>query len=159
MSLLDLATARAHLRVESDYPADQIEPYLNAAELVAAQFMNRRVYADQNLLTDAVAAVPAALIAAGVAYGSAMADAVAIPDPVARCAAVDFASAQYRAAQIVSRETYAGIVLDDMIRAGILLILGHLFEQRQSVIVGNTVAVLPMGPQYVLQPYRIGMGV
>jgi hypothetical protein len=158
MSLIDLPSAKAHLRVASDYPDAQVSVYLGAAESMAAQFLNRNIYADPAALTAAVAAVPAALIAAGVAYEAAIEAAADIVDTVAQAAAVEYAEAVYAAAQDSARRTRAGIVIDDMIRAGALLILGHLFENREDTVVGATVERLPQGSRAVLQPYRVSMG-
>ena len=159
MSLIDLPSAKAHLRVASDYPDAQVSVYLSAAETMAAQFLNRNIYADQGALDTAVAAVPAALILAGTAYESAMTAAEAITDTVARAAAEEYAAAVYAAAQDSARRTRAGIVIDDMIRAGALLILGHLFANREDTVVGATVERLPQGSRAVLQPHRVSMGV
>ncbi len=159
MSLIDLPSAKAHLRVASDYPDAQVTVYLSAAETMAAQFLNRNIYADQSALNTAVAAVPAALIAAGTAYEAAMTAAEAITDAVARSAAEEYAAAVYAAAQDSARRAHAGIVIDDMIRAGVLLILGHLFEFREDTIAGTIVAPLPQGSRAVLMPYRVSMGV
>lgn len=41
------------------------------------------------------------------------------------------------------------------IKAAILLLLGHLYEHRESVSVGVSVADLPQGFEYLLNPYRI----
>lgn len=157
--MLSLAAAFAHLRVEQDFPSEQVQPYLNAAELAAARFMNRRVFADQASLNAAIGEVPDDLISAGVAYAAANNAAAAMTDLVAQRFAADFAASRYQAAQIVSRETYAGIVLDDLISAGILLVLGHLFENREAVVIGATAVEIPMGAQYLWMPYRVDMGV
>ena len=158
MSLIDLPSAKAHLRVASDYPDAQVSVYLGAAESMAAQFLNRDIYADQTALNAAIAAVPAALIAAGTAYDVAMTAAEAIDDAIAKDAAEEYASYVYAEAQDSARRARAGIVIDDMIRAGALLILGHLFVNRQENVVGVSVASLPMGARNVLQPYRVSMG-
>ncbi|WP_018435350.1 head-tail connector protein [Paraburkholderia atlantica] len=53
------------------------------------------------------------------------------------------------------------IVITDSIRSAILLILGKLYSNREDVVTGTgrTVQKLPDGSQYLLQPYRVGMGV
>lgn len=158
MPLIDLPTAKAHLRLESDYPDEQVTPYLAAAELRAAEFLNRRVYASQGELDAAVAAVPAALTTASEAHAAAIEVADAIDDQVARRAARDYADLAYLQAQAVAVETRAGIVVNAAITAGVLLILGHLFENRQDVQAGVTVVQVPMGSQYLLMPYRVGLG-
>lgn len=51
------------------------------------------------------------------------------------------------------------IVINDLMRAGILTLVGHLFENRESVVVGATVAEVPMSVTFLLHPYRKGLGV
>lgn len=53
----------------------------------------------------------------------------------------------------------AGIVINPAIQAALLLIVGHLYANREDVVVGVSATQLPNGAQYLLQPYRIGMGV
>ncbi|MNY00838.1 Phage gp6-like head-tail connector protein [compost metagenome] len=158
MTIIDLAIAKAHLRLESDYPDDQVQGKLDAAESSAAQFLNRRIFADQAALSAAVTAVPAALIAAGTAYQAALTAAGEIEDSVARCAAEGHALRVYRDAQTAASETYAGIVINPQIEAAILLTLGHLFENRQDVQQG-AVQQLPIGATQLLFPFRVGLGV
>lgn len=158
MSVIALATAKAHLRLESDYPDAQVQGKLDAAESSAAQFLNRRIYASQGALDTAVAAVPAALVAAGTAYQAALTAAAEIDDSVARCAAEKYALRVYRDAQTLASETYAGVVINPQIEAAILLTLGHLFENRQDVQQG-AVQQLPIGAEQLLFPFRVGLGV
>lgn len=164
MSLIDLPTAKAHLRLESDYPDEQVQGKLDAAESAAAQFINRRVFADAAALSAAILAVPAALTAAGTAYADAITAADALEDHGARCAARDYAGQTYRQARTAAWETYAGISQEDaerwpLFEAGALLILGHLFENRQDVVTGVTASEMPNGSGYVLYPLRAGLGV
>lgn len=51
------------------------------------------------------------------------------------------------------------MVINDLIRAAILLIVGHLYTNREQDVVGVSVAELKMGALALLQPYRKGMGV
>jgi hypothetical protein len=51
------------------------------------------------------------------------------------------------------------ILVDDAICAAVLLIFGHLYTNREDVVVGVTVAQLPRGAQSLLQPKRINMGI
>lgn len=158
MSIIALAVAKAHLRLGDAYPADQVQGKLEAAESSAAQFLNRRIFGDQNALDVAIAAVPSALIAAGAAYQAALTTAGEIEDDVARLAAQDHASRVYRDARIAASETYAGMLINPQIEAAILLILGHLFESREDVVVGASVAELPHGSERLLFPFRVGLG-
>lgn len=51
------------------------------------------------------------------------------------------------------------MVADDLIRAAILLITGHLYANREDVLTGVSVAEMPMNSLYLLQPHRRQMGV
>lgn len=158
MAVIDVAAAKGHLRIEDDYPDPQILGKLEAAESMAAQYLNRRIYAAETDLAAAIDDVPAGLVAAGEAYANALAAAESIQDDYARVAARQYAADAYRVAQTIARETYAGIVINAQIEAAILLTLGHLFENRQDVQQG-AVQQLPIGAQQLLFPFRVGLGV
>jgi hypothetical protein len=53
------------------------------------------------------------------------------------------------------------IVINDAVRAAILLILGKLHAYREDVVVGTASSVmeLPAGSKQLLFPYRTGLGV
>ena len=112
MSLIDLDTAKQHLRVDHGEENDLIELYLGAAEKAAADFLNRNVYATQAELEEA-------------------------QEP---------AEAQ-------------PMVANAPIRAAVLLILGHLYANRENTVVGAAAHALPMGAHSLLFPYRVGLGV
>ena len=57
------------------------------------------------------------------------------------------------------REIRDGIVVNDLIKAGILLLFGHLYANREDVVAGVTASELPQGSKYLLQPFRRGLGV
>lgn len=160
---IDLPTAKAHLRLDADYPDPQVQGKLNSAIQSAEQFIGRRVFADKDALTAAIGKVPAALEAAGIEYAAAIAAARLLNDEVARCAARNYAEQAYRDAQTLARETYAGISKEDprfpIFEEGALLILGHFFLNREDVVVGASAAQMPNGSGYVLMPLRVGMGV
>lgn len=48
--------------------------------------------------------------------------------------------------------------LPPAIRAAILLLLGHLYENREAINVGNLVTTLPLGVHALLRPYRVLRG-
>jgi len=50
------------------------------------------------------------------------------------------------------------LVVNDAILAAMLLILGHLYMNREDVVIGLTPTELPMNSRYLLAPYRAGMG-
>jgi uncharacterized phiE125 gp8 family phage protein len=46
------------------------------------------------------------------------------------------------------------------LRAAVKLLAGHLFENREAVVIGNVTAVeLPLGVQYLINPFRVPWGV
>ena len=50
------------------------------------------------------------------------------------------------------------MVVNDAIRAAVLLIAGHLFRNREEVT-GESLTQLPMGAHSLLWPHRVGLGV
>jgi len=51
------------------------------------------------------------------------------------------------------------MVVNAPIRAAALLILGHLYANRENSVTGVSVQALPMGAHSLLWPYRVGLGV
>ena len=111
MSLLDIGTAKLHLRVDGDDEDDLIALYLTASELSAVEFLNRNVYATE-------------------------ADLEAAAEP----------------------NEALPMVVNAAIKSAILLILGHLYANREEVVPGSVTKV-PFGAHALLQPYRVGLGV
>jgi uncharacterized phiE125 gp8 family phage protein len=50
-------------------------------------------------------------------------------------------------------------VVPSPIISAILLIIGHLYENRQQNLTGVSISELPMGVMSLLQPYRINIGI
>ncbi|QRX82247.1 head-tail connector protein [Glaciimonas sp. PAMC28666] len=51
------------------------------------------------------------------------------------------------------------MVINALIQAGMLLILGHLYANREDVVVGASVSEVPHGSHALLMPYRAQLGV
>ncbi|KRV76386.1 head-tail connector protein [Pseudomonas citronellolis] len=51
------------------------------------------------------------------------------------------------------------LVINDSIRAACLLILGHLYGNREDVVIGTIATAIPQGSRVLMTPYRIGMGI
>ncbi|WP_282389806.1 head-tail connector protein [Pseudomonas sp. PS01296] len=85
-------------------------------------------------------------------------------------------AAEDSAAQYIQRQFYADaaalesavlsgtagadpIVITGSIVAACLLILGHLYGNREDVVVGTISIQVPMGSRTLLGPYRVGLGV
>lgn len=48
-----------------------------------------------------------------------------------------------------------GMLLNDAIKAAILLCISQWYSNREGVVVGETVSEMPIAVQALLQPYRI----
>ncbi|HEJ7903487.1 TPA: phage gp6-like head-tail connector protein [Serratia marcescens] len=47
------------------------------------------------------------------------------------------------------------LLLEDDVRTAMLLLIGHLYANREAVIVGASASKLPLAVESLLQPYRI----
>lgn len=134
--------------------------YGGAAERAAVQFLNRNVYLTADELAMAIAEMPAMLTAADAAYEAARTAAEELTGS-ARCVAYEAAKTAHNAALESARATYAGIVINADILGGMLLILAHLYRNREAVVTGQGAAAvqLPLGAHAMLWPHRVGLGV
>ena len=155
MSFVQLAEAKTHLRVDGPDEDALIGLYINAAEQAAVKAMDRGVYADGTALQTAMTAAPAALTAATVAKEAAVAAAEAMTDSTEKVAALQVAETAYMRALVAYRQAFDGIVVNDQIKAAVLLTVGSLYAQREDVVVGASVAALPNGADYLLQPFKV----
>lgn len=155
MSFVQLAEAKIHLRVDGTDEDALIGLYINAAEQAAVKAMDRGVYADGTALQTAMTAAPAALTAATVAKEAAVAAAEAMTDSTEKVAALQVAETAYMRALVAYRQSFDGIVVNDQIKAAVLLTVGSLYAQREDVVVGASVAALPNGADYLLQPFKV----
>jgi hypothetical protein len=162
MSVIDIEVALRHQRIDDD--ADEqlradAQIKLNAAELTAMRFMSRNVYANANDLAAARATVPALHVAASDAYDAAIADADAITNDAYKAVLTDAAEQIYSDAKAEISAIAMGMVINDQIVGAIMLIFGHLYENREDVVAGLSLAQLPKGAEYLLQTYRVWLGV
>ena len=158
MSVIDIELAMRHLLAE---PEDQVlvQSQLDGAEEAAQQYLQRRFFADQAAVDLAKSTVIARTQAARAAYRAALVVADHPDNADERC------RLRERARQTLSDTFEAidmddfGIVINKAIEAACLLKLGHLFANREEVVVGSTAVELPLASKSLLMPYRIRMGV
>lgn len=155
MAVLTLNEARSHCRLESDYPAEQLTPYIEAAQGYVVAHLNRAVFEDQKALTDAQDALAGAIGAAYDDHAAAVDAAALVENPAQRQAMLDLADKRFADAQLLAKRTMNGIVVDGTIRAAMLLTLGNLFAHREADVVGVSVAALPTGVPELLRSYRM----
>lgn len=154
MAVVTPAQARAHLRLASDYPEDQITPYLAAAVDAAAEYLNRTIYADEAAEGAALQAMPGNLGQASTAHAAALAAAAEIASDVEKAATIQVANKRLAAANHQANRDLHGLQWNASIHSAVLLILGHLFSNREDVVVGATVSDIPQGSRTLLRPYR-----
>lgn len=106
MSIITLAAAKLHLRVDHSDEDTLIQMYLDGCEQAASNYLNRNLYASS--------------------IGSDL----------------------------------DGLVMTDAVKAAVLLQVGTLYQNRESVTqqAGGNVIELPLGVKWLLDPYRINMG-
>ena len=155
MTFVTLPEAKLHLRVDSIDEDALIGLYINAAEQSAVSLLDRGVYADGTALGVAKAAAPAELAAATATYTAAIAAAQALTDATEQAAATQAAEYAYLRAQVAYRQAMDGVVVNDQIKAAVLLIVGHLYAHREDVVAGVSVAKLPNGAEWLLAPYKV----
>lgn len=156
--LITLEMAKTHLRVEGENNDADIVQKADAAVKIAVTYLNRAVFESQAQLDAAIAGVPAALANAQAAYAAATAAAALIDDSELRVMEAGYAYEVYRDARIAAQAVRSGVVLDSAILAGMLLILGGLWEARENVVIGASVASLPFGAYAILSQLRKGPG-
>jgi len=158
MSVIDIDLAMRHLLAEPD---DQllIEAQLAAAEEAAAQFLQRRFFADSDALQEAKSGIAARMAAVRLLYDAAKVSADVIDDLGDRCRLREQARQAYGdALEDIDKDAY-GILINPAITAACLLKLGHLFANREEVVTGIIATELPQASKSLLMPYRIRMGV
>ena len=155
MSLVTLESAKLHLRVDSADEDALIGVYITAAEQMAIALLDRGVYADDTALGVAKAAAPGELDTAIAAYESAIAAAEALADETAKAASIQTAGNGLLRAQVAHRQAMDGMVVNEAIKAAVLLIVGHLYVNREDVVTGVSVAQMPNGAEWLLQPYKV----
>ena len=155
MTFVTLPEAKLHLRVDSADEDALIGVYITAAEQMAIALLDRGVYDDDAALGVAKAAAPGELDTAIAAYESAIAAAEALADETAIAAAIQTAGHDLLRAKVAHRQAMDGMVVNEAIKAAVLLIVGSLYAQREDVVVGVSVAKLPNGAEWLLAPYKV----
>ena len=155
MTFVTVDEVKLHLRADGTDEDALIGIYIAAAEQAAVKALDRGVYADNTALQAAMVAAPSALTAATAAYTAALTVADAMTDTTEQAAALQVAETAYMRAQVAYRQVFDGIVVNEAIKAAVLLTVGHLYANREDVVIGASVAALPNGADFLLQPYKV----
>jgi hypothetical protein len=158
MNIITIDVAKEHLRVFNCEEEVTIDIYLGAAEFSASMFMNRDIFYNAAALATAKDAAPAGLTSATAAYDAAILATALIDNKKQKKLMKDVADAEFLQEQMAYVRAVRGIVINKRITAAVLLILGHLFENREENVVAGSIVDLPMGAEVLLMPDRISMG-
>ena len=158
MSVIAIESAMEHTYAE---PEDQaiVQRALDAAEDRAQDFLQRNFYVDAVALAAARATVPTLRSAARTAYRNALDAAAAITDEEVRNEAIADADQEFDDALVAAQRIQNGIAIKPAIIAACLLITGHLYTNREDVVIGTIASQLPSGAEPLLWPSRVGLGV
>lgn len=154
MSLVTLADAKAHLRIEEAGEDTLIQAYVNAAELLATNYIGCNVYADQSALDSARASASASVSEAVAKYEADTASAMSKPSETEVEYWAQHAHRTYTTSIGAASRALEGIVLNDAIKSAILLIVGHLYLNREAGT-DKAISEIPFGVYALLQPFRV----
>lgn len=155
MVLITIQQARDHCKADSDDDA-MLTIYANAAEKAVAKLVNRNLYLDAPAMAAARQAIPGALTTALATYDAAITAAEALEDEREAAVAKEMAEAALAEVNLDHANTIYGIVAPYDLIAATLLTLGHLWANRESVVVGPSMGAieLPMGVYALCWPHR-----
>lgn len=155
MAFLTIDEAMAHCRLEQDYPAEQLQAYMQAAESSVIAYLNRSVFEDQVALDAAQAEVTEKVGDAYDAYKAALQVAMSVDNSGQREFMIKMAESKYMEARIAAYRVINGIVINGAIFAAMLLTLGNLFQNREADVIGASAARLPTGVPELLNGFRV----
>lgn len=157
MPVIDIEKAKLHLRVDDD-AGDDVQDKLIAAIDIAEQFLNRKVFANAQEMATLKGTIPDLVEQADTQYNNAIAQSN-LYSPEYRDSSI-YAACQNKAeAYRKIRMIDLGIVINASIEIGILMLLGHLYANREDIVVGLSAIELPKSSHHYLMPYRMDMGV
>lgn len=166
MRLITIAEARMHVKADGD-DDELLATYCNAAEVECSRLANRSLFATTADLNTAVGTVGPRMTAAYAAYDAAVIAAGNVDDD--RVTAMLLAGAQRRLDDVTlscerdsvglaldAAQDAAGLPGNDAIKAAILLMVGHLYANRTTVLTGQGSAAIevPRGTADIMGTYR-----
>lgn len=154
MALLTAEECRAHCRVINAGEDHVLLAMLASAEDAAVAYLNRAIYETQEALDADLAALPDAAATAQADYDAAVVAAEAETNAVKAESMLEVAYVKLVAAQRSAARAINGIVVNPSILAAVKMTMGHLYENREAVVAGVTVAEVPHGVHALLRPYR-----
>lgn len=149
--MIDITLVRQHLKADPEPVEDAlIEQYIASAQTICEGYCNRKFYATPEDKADALLAYPAQLQTIKDEYDARIEN---VPEDDNETRSI--ANSLYATAIGELRQRINGVVVDNTIRAALLMTIGHLYKNRQDVITGQNASAtkVPIGAQRILQPY------
>jgi hypothetical protein len=139
--MIDLVLARKHLKIdEGDTTEDAlVTQYIKSATSACEGYCNRKFYASFTEWRDDYTAAMTALDDARTARDTAL-------EGVTDCGTRSIITDRYNSQRAACLRRIHGIVVDDTIRAAILMMLGHFYRNSGAT-------QLPAGAKRILEPY------
>lgn len=146
--MIDLPLVRVHLKADPEDIEDAlITQYIESAVSICEGYCNRKFYADSTAQSAGMDEALVELADLRLWWEGVVAEE---HTPFERHMLDDQRISRYAAI----RRKAQGIVIDGTIKAAILLTVGHLYANRQDVVVGTgPVNQLPVGAKRMLEPY------
>ena len=157
MRLITAEELRKHV-VADDWQDAELAIKGNAAEQYAEKYLNRALFKDEAEFEAAVLASPTEAAAARTTLNDALAAADLIEDEEVAKLMRDNANIAYDNAWRSLRATANGMIANDDIKSAILLHAGHLWANREGVVVGADSVEVPMATNALLRQYRVYEG-
>ena len=158
MPLLTIEQCRRQCRVDGNYDDALLGDLLASSEDAASAYLNRAIFSDEAAFDAALTAMPGSAAANMLAYNNAVAAAALESDPTKAAVMTAIAEGRLAAQGMAQERILSGIVANGSILVAIRLTLGHLYANREEVVIGASVAELPMGAKAFLRHYRKVMG-
>lgn len=152
MSVLTINEAKSHQKIDDDDDSE-IQRKLESAELMAARFMGRYFYASDADKIAGYEEVASILNEAKIKATQLELNANNSTEQEERDFYLEQAKKIRRESRTEAAMRINGVVINPVIRAGVLLTFGYLYETREAS------KDLPVSAQNTLFPFRINLGV
>lgn len=152
MSVLTISEAKSHQKIDDDDDSE-IQRKLESAELMAARFMGRYFYANDADKIAGYEEVASILNEAKIKANHLEENSKNASDEEERDFYLEQAKQIRRESRTEAAMRINGVVINPVIRAGVLLTFGYLYETREAT------NELPVSAQNTLFPFRINLGV
>ncbi|MCT9452042.1 hypothetical protein B9Y01_10690 [Acinetobacter baumannii] len=152
MSVLTISEAKSHQKIDDDDDSEILSK-LESAELMAARFMGRYFYANEADKNAGLEEVANILNEAKTKASQFEENARNANDQEVREFYMNQAKQILYESRTEASMRINGVVINPVIRAGVLLTFGFLYETREAT------AELPVSAENTLFPFRINLGV